>query len=101
MHISMNTSYTDDPLSTMINPQIAGYSTLGNIGRYTFQINYTTVINISLMFPPSTKTVDRFIFVESFIDGVGTVDQCFVGIMNVTANSIAIDVTRSESEVQK
>jgi hypothetical protein len=93
----MNTFYTDDPLSTMINPQITGYSTLGNIGRYTFQINYTTAINITLMFPPSTKPVDRFIFVESFIDGVGTVDQCFVGITNVNPNLIAIEVTSSDS----
>ncbi len=63
MHISMNTSFREDPLSTMINPQIAGYSTLGNIGKYTFQINYTNTINITMSFPPSTKTVDNFIFI--------------------------------------
>ena len=86
----MNTSYKNDLLSTAINPQITGYSTLGNIGKYTFQINYTTAINISLLFPPSTEGVDNFIFVESFIDGVGSVDECYVGINNVTSSSITI-----------
>ena len=101
MHISMNTSYREDPLSTLINPQIAGYSTLSNIGRYTFQVNYTTGINISLLFPPSTKALESFIFVESFIDGVGTVDQCFVGITNVLPNVLVTDVGSTNWEVQK
>jgi len=86
----MNMSYSNDPLLTQITPQISGYSTLGNIGKYTFQINYTTAINISLLFPPSTNGVNSFIFIESYIDGMGNVDYCNIGINNVTASTILI-----------
>ncbi len=50
----MNNYYLNDPLSTNINATIAGYSSFSNIGSYSFQINYTNSINISLLMPQST-----------------------------------------------
>jgi hypothetical protein len=58
----MNNSYFNDPLSTPISPQISGYSAIGVSGSVKFTINYTSIINISIIFPPSTMSVNNMIY---------------------------------------
>lgn len=58
----MNNSYINDPLSTPISPLINGYSSIGVSGSVKFTINYTSIINISLIFPPSTMSVNNMIY---------------------------------------
>ncbi len=99
--ISLNSTYTNDALSTLINPQITNYAQIGTAGKYTLDINYTTTINITLLFPPSTKPVASMIFLESYIDGVGEVDYCYVDIGNIQANVMSLNVTASSLIVQQ
>lgn len=54
-----------------------------------------------MLFPPSTKGVEDFIFVESYIDGLGGVDQCYVGIDSVQSSSMSIEVDSSSFQVQQ
>ena len=63
----MNTSYPNDPLVTSISPQIIGYSSIGVSGSFKFSINYSTIVNISLIFPPSTMKINDLIYIEAYI----------------------------------
>jgi hypothetical protein len=97
----MSNTYPGDPLASNINATISGYSTLGNIGSYNFQINYTTSINISLNMPPSTKTVSNFIMIKASILNFGDIDFCYVSISNTQPNSVVISAASTSLEVQK
>lgn len=65
--LSMNTTYSNDPLLTSISPQITGYSSIGVSGSLQFNLNYSTTVNVSLLFPPSTMKVNNLIFIQAYV----------------------------------
>jgi hypothetical protein len=98
----MNSIYPGDTLSTNINPVIAGYSSLGNIGSsYNFDITYSSLINISLLMPPSTKAITKFIYIQAYIKDDGYIDSCYIDIANILPNKINISLSPTDIEVQK
>lgn len=88
----MNTSYANDPLSTSISPQITGYSVIGISGSFKFTVNYSTTVNVSLIFPPSTMRVNDLIYMEAYVENLGSVDWCYVSLIDIIESPMQVNI---------